>query len=98
MGMAGPFFEPGPYNFGKLDISLQWLNLGGSVSKLLGNGALFFTLWFWELMPSIERKVGIPRWILPHIEGSRSQTDAFFQGDGVGSGLFQPMSWVREGS
>ena len=39
----------------------------------------------------------VPKWILPNAQGSRGQTDSFFQRDGVGSSLFKALSRVREG-
>ena len=30
--------------------------------------AVWFWFWFWEWTPSIGRKVGIPRGILPHVQ------------------------------
>ena len=39
--------------------------------------------------PSLGRKVGIPRGILPHIQGAvRARLKPLFQADGVGSELF----------
>ena len=50
----------------------------------------FFEFWFWEGKPSKGRKVGIPREILPHVQGAvRAKLKPLFQAGRVGSALFQ---------
>ena len=38
------------------------------ISKNLESCFPWFWFWFWEWKPSIGRKVGIPRGILPHVQ------------------------------
>ena len=64
------------------------IKLGNLITEL-------FWFWFWEWMPSIGRKVGIPRGILPHVQGGSWNPDLtpFYQAVGI-----QTEPGIREGS
>ena len=57
--------------------------------------------WFGLVMftPSRGRKKGIPRVILPYVQGAvGARLKPLFQGNRVGSTLFQTQPGIREGS
>ena len=55
--------------FRSLAVTQQKIRFVGLLQKFNQVGfSFYFGFWFWEWTPTIGRKVGIPRGILPHVQ------------------------------